>query len=97
MLALYLAMRESGLRNTELAKRHRVSETVVRRMLDPKNTTKPERIQAALTELGKRTVVSRMQHSGRLREHCATRGGSLSTRSNMAQSAITGLASAGRR
>lgn len=56
-LALYLAMRESGLRNTELAKRLRVSETVVRRMLDPKHTTKPERIQAALTALGKRIVV----------------------------------------
>jgi antitoxin HicB len=57
-LALYLAMQEAGLRNTELAKRLRVSETVVRRMLDPKHTTRPERIQAALTELGKRIVVS---------------------------------------
>lgn len=56
-LALYLAMKESGLRNTELAKRLRVSETVVRRMMDPKHATKPERIQAALTELGKRIVV----------------------------------------
>lgn len=56
-LALYLAMKESGLRNTELAKRLGVSETVVRRMLDPKHTTKPERIQAALAELGKRIVV----------------------------------------
>jgi len=35
-LALYLAMREHGTRNTELAKRLGVSETVVRRMLDPK-------------------------------------------------------------
>jgi antitoxin HicB len=57
-LALYLAMKESGLRNTELARRLGVSETVVRRMLDPKHTTKPERIQAALAELGKRIVVS---------------------------------------
>jgi antitoxin HicB len=57
-LALYLAMQEGGLRNTDLAKRLGVSETVVRRMLDPKHTTKPERIQAALTELGKRIVVS---------------------------------------
>ncbi|MGA2148854.1 MAG: type II toxin-antitoxin system HicB family antitoxin [Bryobacteraceae bacterium] len=56
-LALYLAMRESGMRNTELAKRLRVSETVVRRMLDPKHNTKPARIQAALAALGKRIVV----------------------------------------
>jgi antitoxin HicB len=57
-LALYLAMRDQGLRNTELAKRLNVSETVVRRMLDPKHNTKPERIQAALAALGKKIVVS---------------------------------------
>jgi hypothetical protein len=34
-----------------------MSETVVRRMLDPKHDTKPDRIQAALTALGKRIVV----------------------------------------
>ncbi|HXF26678.1 MAG TPA: hypothetical protein VN610_05365 [Bryobacteraceae bacterium] len=56
-LALYLAMRERDMRNTELAKRLGVSETVVRRMLDPKHDTKPERIQAALAALGKRIVV----------------------------------------
>ncbi len=57
-LALYLAMREHGMRNTELAKRLGVSETVVRPMLDPKHGTKPERIQAALAALGKRIVVT---------------------------------------
>ncbi len=57
-LALYIAMREQGLRNTELAERLGVSETVVRRMLDPKHNTKPEKIQAALSALGKRIVVS---------------------------------------
>jgi antitoxin HicB len=56
-LALYLAMSEGGLRNTDLAKRLGVSETVVRRMLDPKHNTKPEKIQAALAALGKRIVV----------------------------------------
>jgi antitoxin HicB len=56
-LALYLAMREGRMRNTELAKRLGVSETVVRRMLDPKHNTKPEKIQAALAALGKRIVV----------------------------------------
>jgi antitoxin HicB len=50
-------MREGGLRNTELAKRLGASETVIRRMLDPKHNTKPERIQAALAALGKRIVV----------------------------------------
>ena len=57
-LALYLAMRESGLRNTDMARRLGVSETVVRRMLDPKHNTKPEKIQAALAAIGKRIVVS---------------------------------------
>ena len=56
-LALYLAMREGEMRNTELAIRLGVSETVVRRMLDPKHNTRPERIQAALAALGKRIVV----------------------------------------
>jgi antitoxin HicB len=56
-LALYLAMRERGLHKTELAKRLGVSETVVRRMLDPKHDTRPEKIQAALAALGKRIVV----------------------------------------
>ena len=57
-LALYLAMRELAMPNTELAGRLGVSETVVRRMLDPKHDTKPEKIQAALTALGKRIVVT---------------------------------------
>jgi antitoxin HicB len=56
-LALYLALREGGIRNTELARRLGVSETVIRRMLDPKHDTKPEKIQAALLALGKRIVV----------------------------------------
>jgi antitoxin HicB len=51
-------MRDRGTRKTELAKRLGVSETVVRRMLDPKHDTKPERIQAALAALGKRIVVT---------------------------------------
>jgi antitoxin HicB len=57
-LALYLAMREQATPNTALAARLGVSETVVRRMLDPKHNTKPEKIQAALNALGKRIVVS---------------------------------------
>jgi antitoxin HicB len=57
-LALYLAMRERRMPNTELAKRLGVSETVVRRMLNPKHDAKPERIQAALVALSKRIVVT---------------------------------------
>ena len=57
-LALYLAVRERGVRNTELARSLGVSETVIRRMLNPKHATKPERIEAALAALGKRIVVT---------------------------------------
>ena len=57
-LALYLAMRERGIPNTELARRLGVSETVVRRMLNPKRDTRPEKIQAALAAMGKRIVVT---------------------------------------
>jgi antitoxin HicB len=57
-LALYLAIRERRIPNTELAKRLGVSETVVRRMLNPKHNTKPEKIQDALVALGKRIVVT---------------------------------------
>jgi antitoxin HicB len=57
-LALYLAMRQQKLTNTALARRLGVSETVVRRMLNPRHTTKPDRIEAALAVLGKRIVVT---------------------------------------
>jgi len=57
-LALYLAVREHGFSNVEFAKRLGVSETVVRRMLDPRHDTKPAKIQAALNALGKRIVVA---------------------------------------
>jgi len=57
-LALYLAMIERGVSNSELARRLGVRETVVRRMLDPDHDTKSEKIQAALEVLGKRIVVA---------------------------------------
>ncbi len=57
-LALYLAIREAGVSNTEVAKRLGVTETVVRRMLNPRHATRPDKIQAALAALGKRIVLS---------------------------------------
>jgi antitoxin HicB len=56
-LALYLAMREQDVNNSELARRLGVHERVLRRMLDPQHATKAERIQAALTVLGKQMSV----------------------------------------
>jgi antitoxin HicB len=57
-LALYLAMREQSLSNTDVARRLGVSETVVRRMLNPRHATKSHKIQGALAALGKRIVIS---------------------------------------
>ena len=57
-LALYVFLRESGMPNTELAARLKVSETVIRRMLNPRHATKPEKIQAALEALGKRMILA---------------------------------------
>ncbi len=57
-LALYLAMREHEMSNSELARRLGVRETVVRRMLDPDHETRSEKLQAALAVLGKRIVVA---------------------------------------
>jgi antitoxin HicB len=56
-LALYTAMRDQGVNNSELARRLGVHERVVRRMLDPEHGSKPARIQAALAELGKQMIV----------------------------------------
>ncbi len=56
-LALYLAMKESGVSNAVLARRLGCDEKEVRRMLDPRHATKLPRIQAALGALGKRLVV----------------------------------------
>jgi antitoxin HicB len=57
-LALYLAMRELSINNSELARRLGVRETIVRRMLDPDHDTRSEKLQAALEILGKRFVVT---------------------------------------
>jgi len=57
-LALYWAIRDLEISQSELARRLNVRETVVRRMLDPNHDTKPEKIQAALEALGKRVVTA---------------------------------------
>lgn len=57
-LALYLAMREKRVSNSELARMLGVRETVVRRMLNPDHDTKAEKLHAALSALGKRLTVS---------------------------------------
>jgi len=56
-LALYLALRDQRVSNSELARRLGVHERVVRRMLDPEHATRAERIQAALAVLGKQMTV----------------------------------------
>ena len=56
-LALYLAMRDQRVNNSELARRLGVHERVVRRMLDPEHATKAEKIQTALAALGKQLTV----------------------------------------
>ncbi len=57
-LALYWAIREIGISQSELARRLNLRETIVRRMLDPNHDTRPEKIQAALEALGKRVVMA---------------------------------------
>jgi antitoxin HicB len=56
-LALYLAMRDRQVNNSEMARRLGVHERVIRRMLDPEHATKAEKIQAALAVLGKQMIV----------------------------------------
>ena len=53
-LAVYWAIHELGISQSELARRLNVRETAVRRMPDPNHDTRPEKIQAALQALGRR-------------------------------------------
>ena len=56
-LALYLAMRDQEVGNSELARRLGVHERVIRRMLNPEHASRPAGIQAALSALGKQVTV----------------------------------------
>jgi antitoxin HicB len=56
--ALYIAIKEAGMPNTQAAKRLGVNEKEIRRMLDPRHATQLARIQRALALLGRRLVVT---------------------------------------
>jgi len=51
--AVYLAVRDAGISNSELARRLRLDEKEARRILDPHHPTKLRRIEAALAALGR--------------------------------------------
>jgi len=51
--AVYLAVRDAGISNSELARRMRLDEKEARRILDPHHPTKLPRIEAALAVLGR--------------------------------------------
>jgi antitoxin HicB len=51
--AVYLAVREAGISNSELARRMRLDEKEARRILDPHHPTKLARIEEALAVLGR--------------------------------------------
>lgn len=55
--ALYLALRQTGITKSELAERLGRDEKEVRRLLDPRHSSKMARIQAALAALGKRIAL----------------------------------------
>jgi antitoxin HicB len=56
--AVYLAVREAGISNSELARRLQLDEKEARRILDPHHPTKLPRIVAALAALGRRVELS---------------------------------------
>ena len=56
--AVYLAVREAGISNSELARRMQLDEKEARRILDPHHPTKLPRIEAALAVLGRHVKLS---------------------------------------
>lgn len=57
-LAVLEAFRDAGISKTELARRLAINEKEVRRILDPMHSTKIGALDAALTALGRRMVVT---------------------------------------
>jgi antitoxin HicB len=56
--ALYLALKDGQEPHSKLARRLKIHERELRRMLDPRHPTKLVRIQTVLQALGKRLIVS---------------------------------------
>ena len=56
--AVYLAVREAGISNSELARRLALDEKEARRILDPRHPTKLPRIEQALAALGRRVELT---------------------------------------
>jgi antitoxin HicB len=52
--AVYLAVREAGISNSELARLMHLDEKEARRILDPRHPTKLPRIEEALSAMGRR-------------------------------------------
>ncbi len=61
--ALYLAIRQTGMRPGEIALQLRCDEKEMRRLLDPRHASKLSRLEAALAALGQQLVVD-VQASG---------------------------------
>ena len=55
--AVYMALRDSGISKSELARRMQVNEKEARRMLDPKHQTKVPTLERALAALGRRAEI----------------------------------------
>jgi antitoxin HicB len=55
--ALYLAIKDAGISNSELGRRLGLHEREIRRMLDPRHATRLARIEEVLEVLGKRIVL----------------------------------------
>jgi antitoxin HicB len=55
--ALYLAIQEVGITKTELARRMDCNEKEVRRLLDPRHSSKIPRIETAMSLVGKRLII----------------------------------------
>lgn len=56
--ALYMALRETGLRPADLARRLDVAPQMVTRLLDPAHASKPAQLDNAIAALGRRMIVS---------------------------------------
>jgi len=55
--ALYLAMREAAVSQSELARRLGIPEKEARRLLDPRHPSKAEALERALSAIGRRLTV----------------------------------------